>query len=637
MSSGVTKPLTSRREGIYNVLDYGARGLNDGATSVSDAIERAIAAITAAGRGVLYFPPGRYKTAGGHNLPTNIRIIGEGIGISVIEFDQANAATHCFRKSTTTFADSITLEGFTVNGPWETELRELENRRPMSLQYVRQLFLNHVQVTNNCNMALTAEKCENVSVTDCHVWRSTRDAFNFTDCAQARFSNCSVFYCGDDAFACHISATPLSVLRTSLIVEGCTIVDSSGVKLLGGKEAVVANCVISRPRGYGIIMGTTDSSSNEGNSSAYSLVAANNTISDVINISVYDEGQSSSDAIVFGSVGESGAIALAADGSGGVNDYFANLNNNGSSANHTGGMNWICTGNVVARTLPTVTANYGDMGVGNTYTKTGFANLEMTPSEQNTRGLNLRNNVKNCLINANIFSGCHRGGISFSLPSTNRNTAFRNIRVTENVFFDTRSESGITSNASTDFQLTLLIKDNTFDLDPTFSDPDREPNGKWDLAGNSFPAGINAAFMRGVTIGGNVYRNCFRIFNTSANSIVHFAAEETLRCQPVTIGTSANNIGIAVCPAPARGQYTYIIEDCDPASVTFGQTLNVMVRSSATMPASGYYVQGHFVSNTAAPTITNSKVLIGWLRLTTGSNHVLDTDWAALYYSTVGT
>ena len=48
------------------------------------------------------------------------------------------------------------------------------------------------------------------------------------------------------------------------------------------------------------------------------------------------------------------------------------------------------------------------------------------------------------------------------------------------------------------------------------------------------------------------------------------------------------------------------------------------------MPLSGTYVEGQFVTNSAA-TITSGYVLLGWMRLTTGSSNTLNTDWAACY------
>lgn len=47
---------------------------------------------------------------------------------------------------------------------------------------------------------------------------------------------------------------------------------------------------------------------------------------------------------------------------------------------------------------------------------------------------------------------------------------------------------------------------------------------------------------------------------------------------------------------------------------------------SASMPTAGAWKKGDFVRN-AAPALSGSGVAIGWLRISDGSAHVLNTDW----------
>jgi hypothetical protein len=57
---------------------------------------------------------------------------------------------------------------------------------------------------------------------------------------------------------------------------------------------------------------------------------------------------------------------------------------------------------------------------------------------------------------------------------------------------------------------------------------------------------------------------------------------------------------------------------------------------SATIPTSGSYVDGdivHFIGDTTID--SQNMVFKGWIRLTTGSAHVLNTDWAEQYVSSV--
>ncbi len=62
--------------GWFNVKAYGAIG--DGTTNDTAAINTTIDALTAAGRGVLYFPPGSYQSTGGHSITVPCLVMGMG-------------------------------------------------------------------------------------------------------------------------------------------------------------------------------------------------------------------------------------------------------------------------------------------------------------------------------------------------------------------------------------------------------------------------------------------------------------------------------------------------------------------------------------------------------------------------------
>jgi len=107
--------------------------------------------------------------------------------------------------------------------------------------------------------------------------------------------------------------------------------------------------------------------------------------------------------------------------------------------------------------------------------------------------------------------------------------------------------------------------------------------------------------------------------------------KNTLICQPTDAGYNANNIGIGNISWPAQWDANFIIEDGDPSSVTFNTVLNVCLTSSFSIPTTGTYVLGLFVPK-LIPGVSGAAgsqyVVQGWVRLTTGSAHVLNTDWA---------
>ena len=58
-----------------------------------------------------------------------------------------------------------------------------------------------------------------------------------------------------------------------------------------------------------------------------------------------------------------------------------------------------------------------------------------------------------------------------------------------------------------------------------------------------------------------------------------------------------------------------------------------LILSATAIPTVGCYTIGDYVRNTANTIVTGTpnKRLIGWYRATTGSGHVLGTDWIAEY------
>jgi hypothetical protein len=103
-------------QGVTNVKDYGAKG--DGVTNDTATINLAIAGLAAGG--ILYFPPGRYMTNGGHVIDKPCTIIGAGRHQTYNSSSQlylingSNADMMTIAKDHTTVRD-MTLYGNSAN------------------------------------------------------------------------------------------------------------------------------------------------------------------------------------------------------------------------------------------------------------------------------------------------------------------------------------------------------------------------------------------------------------------------------------------------------------------------------------------------------------------------------------------
>jgi hypothetical protein len=102
---------------VFNVKDaaYGATG--DGTTNDTSAINAAIAALVAAGGGILYFPKGTYSTTGGHTLSVACTVMGEGLGVSGLTTTGGTATVFTITSNSVTVRDlSISHLGTSTSG-----------------------------------------------------------------------------------------------------------------------------------------------------------------------------------------------------------------------------------------------------------------------------------------------------------------------------------------------------------------------------------------------------------------------------------------------------------------------------------------------------------------------------------------
>jgi hypothetical protein len=74
---------------VQNVRAFGAAG--DGVIDDTSAINAAISAAVAAGGGIVYFPPGVYRTAGNHTLPGIVSLLGAGTSATGVVLDGLGA------------------------------------------------------------------------------------------------------------------------------------------------------------------------------------------------------------------------------------------------------------------------------------------------------------------------------------------------------------------------------------------------------------------------------------------------------------------------------------------------------------------------------------------------------------------
>lgn len=253
----------------------------------------------------------------------------------------------------------------------------------------------------------------------------------------------------------------------------------------------------------------------------------------------------------------------------------------------------------------------------------GPVDIAVTDAMLRGAQIQFRGRAYNASIQGNVLSG-GLGGIRLDGEATAAFNAWNNVVVARNIIYDF-SDFGFYASG----RGTVTVEGNTIDGDPFLRSPYRAPGGKW---GDGF-ANLRAVRAYNTVLAAryNSIRNVGRVFTGTAPTD-HLFDANILYCNPVAHGVHADNVGIADIANP--GLYgSVVIEDGDPASATFGTVLNTCPVRSQSMPTSGKYVTGHVVWSAGylvQGSAGNQYTVLGWRRLTTGTGHVLGTDWAPL-------
>lgn len=289
--------------------------------------------------------------------------------------------------------------------------------------------------------------------------------------------------------------------------------------------------------------------------------------------------------------------------------------------------------NQCLRTIdPTANWNYSDLGFGPMFTRNGWLDPKLGSIELSqafgisafafASGTILMRGVR---IAGNTFHGMQVG---VAIAAT---VIFQESEITGNNFVDF-ARAGVHLASPTTVPTSLLVADNLFDGDPYTLSRGGAADGTW-ASGISTPHAIQIDnITAGLTYERNRHRNLLGVMNGKSFPPACVVRGNIVACNPAAVGFSTSNVGIGTVPAGGPG-FLHVIEDGNPADTTMGKVLNGPLLAADAMPASGTYVEGLFVWNTALGT-NGGQVLLGWLRLTTGSGNVAGTDWTPVFAST---
>jgi hypothetical protein len=467
-------------------------------------------------------------------------------------------------------------------------------------------------------------QCQKATVTECEFYRGMRDGCRITKTNHAIVSNNYFESICDDSIAIHTHDTEAGPSQNSATITGNRIVDGQGITCLGVKHTTITGNSITRAQVNGIHVGVTTGSTVEGNTAGLSINITGNVVDTVFQGTAFsvDSGGTAYYIAVNAKAPTTNGSGYVGDrdGSGGIVAPWSYFYTTDTDASAPVAGNWFINiaGNICVRTH-TTTGAYSNYGYGSRIGRDGPVDPAITAAHLGSAygSIYLSNHGQNVSIAGNI---CWGSGYGIYLDGTSASAylSWRDVLIANN-----QVGNFVTAGIYLDGEGIVTVRGNAINGDPLHAHADRTANGTWGAGYTNSTAfwvvGGNAIFEN------NEIRNVGEVF-TGASPAQHRWLGNVLACDPAAVGYSASNIGIArVLAGPTYGA-TYLIEDGDPANATYGEVLNACVQASSSMPASGEYVIGHFVLN-SAPSATTPY---GWLRLTTGSNHVLNTDWLAV-------
>jgi hypothetical protein len=438
-------------------------------------------------------------------------------------------------------------------------------------------------------------------------------------------TNCYFQRLGDDAISWHGGAYVAdydpddgSPRREGLVVTGNTFRDTSAcITALGARQLIVANNNANRYRTYFVFVATTPSGFNEGTHPTANIKIVDNIALNLIT--------SSGGYIIIGAGTPRGAVSTSdvvpgmpqSDGS---FEYIWDHQN----ADYTDTAdafppieNIDVSGNIFARTLPLV-ANYSDWGYGMPASPTYGADLALTADIlRPAAGVNVAIG-KTTVIKNNIIK--HTDDAIFLVAQANVYPAIDAGQITGNTVFDF-TNSGIRLSGASGRYVEALLTGNIINGDIYRQSSNSNSDGTYDN-GFAQPRALDLGTSYGATVRDNRISNVAQIIE---NADRHDCSGNMVMADIVALGSDPANKGVRNLVAPELG-FRYVNVDCDPTSATYGQIKDWMVPAATAQPSTGLYVKGHYTANSNI-SYDGIDVVVGWKRLTTGSNHVAGTDW----------
>lgn len=438
----------------------------------------------------------------------------------------------------------------------------------------------------NRSFGLAIDTCTKGTVRSCSVYRSIGDGIAVWRTPDAQVVNCDIEAATDDGISTQcVDADPTP--RTVVLIQNNRMKECGGITSYGAKMVTVSGNILNRVMGIGIAAAISQSFQT-GDTPHFGVKIIGNQIFDqMASLSVPRQGGQVYITVNVAPRQAGGGTAAPGDPTpttGVVVPLLGASNTQGalyaqSTAGPQPGSYFVdISGNTLARTRPAVSAvsqwgglaSYwlGDNAGG------AFYSGSVTEAQLNTPGITIAGTLRHSRISDNIIrttgpgivflAGAANGDYDGLLISGNQISDF-------GLFGIQWASPGVTSHK-------MRVFGNTFDGDPQFKNANRGTGGTW--AADSFPMGVLAQSLNGVSYELNHFRNVCSPIN-AANSLVHYFGNVYFGNISVFGSFSTANVGVGTVAVQGPG-WQFVQEDADPRSATYGNILATPVSPLAT-------------------------------------------------------
>lgn len=641
-TGAVARTAESKLREIVSVKDFGAEG--DGITDDSAAIQAAMNYVTSLGGGIVLVPAGSYAVLTRLRPVSNVTLRGVGFMASrfIIPAGVSNKNAIIYNTDPAFPTTNFVIERIGFVGQWQAFQSEISDNGLFTAKFATNMIIRNCGFFYSRGFALNINECDEVTVEGNLFEYAPRDMIAVWDTPNVRVINNILRHNDDDAISISMEAAHSEPVRSKSIVTGNILEDTGPIRTQAPKNIIIANNNLSRTKGAGISVGVVNFSTND-ISSGHGVLVANNVITDVIDRMWFvDGGQVGSVNnriyIAVQSIPlQAGTLPVAPGeinpATGKVQSPYDFYYKKASIAAAIGSIRApngiIVQGNICKRTLPAVSV-YSEWGYGEAYSKNGFIDYQVSEAILRGIGIRVQLPVTNLQMSDNLFE-VGRYGLMFEVVSgmTIANYLAKNVDIRNNHFIDA-DLYGIYWNRSTFSHQDITIEGNVFDGDPNFVHSNRGPSGTW-VGGTSGPTALKLDQLGSAVVLRNRVRNCAAVLTQTGASTTQYVEGNMIFADATASGFSTSNKGVGTIPAIGAGEQWWLqYEDSDPTSATYRQSLGANLKNSAAIPSSGKYLTNmivHSRGGSVTGAAGSQYTVIGWVRKTTGTTHVLNTDW----------